>query len=905
MALNIGTRIGSYEIVSAVGAGGMGEVYRARDPKLNRDVAIKVLPDLFVSDPERVARFSREAQLLAAFNHPHIAAIYGFEEVASTKFLVLEFVDGQSLADKLAKSRTKGLPVGEVLAIARQIADALEAAHEKGIIHRDLKPANIMLTGDDHVKVLDFGLAKLQDSGAGRPGGAGGIEDVDVTNSPTLTLGATQAGVILGTAAYMAPEQAKGRAADKRSDIWAFGCVVYEMLTGHRAFEGEDISDTLANVLKSEPDWNALPSDAPANIRELLKRCLTKDRKARVADASTIRYVLDGPIGPTASAPSQKRPEARGFAIAVLAAAAIAASGTWFLTRPAPAPPPHAIRFAIVPPSSQPLTFANPEPAIAISPDGSRIAYIATNATGQAQLFVRSLDRLDATTFPGLESARNPFFSPDGRWIGFFQVEGGLKKIAVTGGPAFPLCPVIGAPRGASWGDDDRIVFATNDTGTGLLSVPAGGGEPKVLTKPDLAHEGDHTFPSVLPGARGVLFTKASVSDAGQVAVLDLKSGQSKTLIRGGSHAQYVSSGHIVYAAAGALRAVQFDLSRLDVIGDPFPIADAVLITPLGAAQFSASKNGTAVYAPGGTAAFARSLVWVDRQGHEEPIKAAPPRGYVYPRLSPDGSRIVVDIREATTGLSIWNVETGNLMPLTNGGDQYPIWTPDGHRIVFGRSTGGNFSLYSLPADGTGAADRLTHTEFSEYPETFAPDGSLVIQEARQNTNRDLLRLRLDAKSDKNALETLIDTAGTDSNATVSPDGHWMAYQTNFAGHDDIYVQSFPDPKQGRKLLSTAGGTRPLWSRTGKEIFYIDPTGGFISVAVLQTAQGFAFGKPQKLFDAHWLYTTTPGRPYDSIDGQRFVMVKDTGTTDPNATPASLVVVTNWLEELKAKSGKP
>jgi serine/threonine-protein kinase len=575
MALSIGSRLGPYEIQSAIGAGGMGEVFRARDTKLQRDVAIKVLPDLFATDPERLARFRREAQLLAALNHPHIAAIYGFEDSGDTHALVLELVEGPTLADRIARGP---VPIDEALPIAKQIADALEAAHEQGIVHRDLKPANIKLRPDGTVKVLDFGLAKAMEPAA--------ASNINVTMSPTLSLQATMGGMILGTAGYMSPEQARGKPVDERADVWAFGAVLFEMLTGSPPFPGEDISHILARVTERDPDWSTLPTLPPA-VGIVLRRCLTKDPRQRMRDIGDVRLVLEGafdtaPATMPQTPPAPRRPLWRLVAFVGVPALAVGGvllgGATWLTVRPAA---PQPVRFAIVPPSTQPLTLQGFQRDIAITPDGRHIVYrVGPAGTQGSQLVVRSLDQLDACVLPGISSIRSPFISPDGHWIGFFEGEAGgeLKKVSILGGPPIALCHFSGNPLEASWGPDGTVIFADSDRSTGLLSVNADGGEPTVLTKPDFSHgELDHVMPFMLPGGRAVLFTILAVgssSGSAQVAVLDLKSGQKKVLIRGGADARYVDTGHLVYAADGTLRAVRFDLGGLEVTSDPVPVVE-------------------------------------------------------------------------------------------------------------------------------------------------------------------------------------------------------------------------------------------------------------------------------------------------------------------------------------------
>ena len=895
----------------------MGEVYRARDTKLGRDVAVKILPEAFTRDPERVARFQREAQILAALNHPHIASIYGLEEANGSQFLVLELVEGETLAEHLVRlkadttgkgaaattsvasgfSRTQGLPIDEALKIARQIADALEAAHEKGIIHRDLKPANVALTADGQVKVLDFGLAKF---GAGDAGGS----TADLAHSPTLTFAPTQVGMILGTAAYMAPEQAKGRVADKRCDVWAFGCVLFEMLTGKKAFEGEDVSDTLAAILRGEPDWNAIPKKTPAHIRTILTRCLKKDRKQRLADLSVALFLMDEPAS---GASVQARGTNRRVALMAVASLAVAAGAigvaAWQMLRGRSAEPAHIARYAIVPPAAQPLNPQGTDRDVAITPDGTHIVYRGGTA---AQLMVRAIDQLEAVPLRNTEGARQPFISPDGHWVGFFTGND-LKKVSMTGGPAVTLCPFSATPRGASWGSDDTIVFATSDPSTGLLKVSAGGGEPKVLTTPDAQHgERDHFWPTILPGGQTVLFTitaGTSGADSAQVAALDLKSGAKKILIRGGSDAQYVNTGHLVYGVEGTLRAVRFDLARLDVLGDPVPAVEQVMTTTNAAANFSVSQLGTLVYVPGAVSQGAtRSLVWVNRQGREEPIKA-PPRGYAEPRISPDGKRVALDIRDQESDIWILDLGRETLTRLTFGSaqDQTPVWTPDGRRIVFASQREGPFNIYSQASDGSDAAtaERLTKSQEAQYPWSISPDGArLVFSTIRPKTQSDIDVMAL--TGDRRA-ESLLQTNAIELNGDLSPDGRWLAYQSNESGTYQVYVRPFPNAGTGgRWQVSTSGGTRPAWARSGRELFYKDAT-GLLAVSVQTTGQTFTAGNPTKLFDARY-YAGVNFRTYDvSPDGQRFLMVKEAGSGDDKATPASMVVVEHWFEDLKQK----
>jgi eukaryotic-like serine/threonine-protein kinase len=907
--LEPGFALGPYRIERLIGVGGMGEVYRARDTKLGRAVALKILPDAFASDPDRLARFQREAKTLASLNHPNIGGIHGLEEADGVKALVLELVEGDDLSQRIALGP---LPIEEALPIAKQIADALEAAHEHGIIHRDLKPANIKVREDGTVKVLDFGLAKALDpaSGAG----------VDGMSSPARGMLVTEPNVVLGTAAYMSPEQARGRPVDKRADLWAFGAVLYEILTGRRAFEGEHVSDTLAHVLMTDPDWSALPASTPVPIRRLLRRCLEKDRKRRLDSAAGARLEIEEALtAPSAAdgAAAQHGPAPRRRTVAIasvvfVAGVVVTALSTWALMRPAPAKL-QPVRFAIVLSAAQPMRGFNRD--LAVSPDGTHLVY-ASGAPGDGRLMVRAIDQLDFVPLGGITGASGPFFSPDGRWIGFFSgtIGGELRKVSITGGPPVSLGRTQGGSGGASWGLDDTIVFAMlpSAPNAGLLRVPASGGEPTVLTTPDAAHgEQQHLFPSVLPGGRAVLFTITSRGpiENAQVAVLDLTTGQRKTLIRGGSQAEYVDpstgsgqGGYLVYAVAGALRAVRFDPVKLEVLSDPVPVVESVRMLPNGTAEFSVSRQGTLVYVPGGVAATARSLVWVDRQGHEESI-AAPPRAYDMPRLSPDGTRVAVSISDQDLDIWIWDLARHTLTRLTDapGRDWYPVWTPDGRRIVFSSERAGGVAWQA--ADNTGTAERLTTSPpYMQGPASISPDGTLlIVNESLPKTGWDLRVLRLEGQAGgSRPTEPLVQTTAAEMHGELSPDGHWLAYQSDESGQNQIWVRPFPNVDGGHWQISTSGGITPVWARNGKELFYLDGNNAVTSVPI-QTVPTFSAGTPTKLFDGR--YVGSPfWRTYDvSPDGERFLMIKDNTTGDQTSTPASMVVVLNWFEELKQR----
>jgi serine/threonine-protein kinase len=894
MALNIGSRFGSYEILQSIGAGGMGEVYKARDTKLGRDVAVKVLPDVFAGDSERLSRFQREAQVLAALNHPHIAQIYGLEDSAATntRCIVMELVEGEGLDQRLDRGP---LPVEEAIRIGHDIAGALEAAHDRGIIHRDLKPANVMVTPDGHVKVLDFGLAKA----------IGEAGEVIVSNSPTLSMAATQQGLILGTAAYMSPEQARGKPVDKRADVWSFGCVLYEMLTGKRVFDGSDTSEILAGVIKSEPAWADLPESVPPALRIFLRRCLEKDLRRRVHDIGDVRLALEGafdvpaPVAAAVVVPVRRAPRWRIAALLVgLSAAAALAAGfaVWSHFRREPE---SIVRFVASPLSTNALGANATDPDLAISPDGSHVVYQTGPSAETSGFYVRSLDSLEPQQLRGLIGPRSPAISPDGNWIAY--LEGlTLKKVALNGGPAVTITNGFkGAPRGLSWVGND-IVFATSDPATGLLRVSAGGGDPQVLTKPEPDKgELDHFFPQILPGGKGVLYTiipRDGQAENFQIAVLDLATGKRSVLIRGGTSPHYAVSGHIVYAAVGTLRAIAFNPETLQVHGNPVPVVEHVLTKSSGAADFDLAQNGALAYITGsGIGGNDRTLVWVDRQGHEE-LTGAPQRAFAYPRISPDGNRVALDIRDQENDTWIWDFTRRTLLRLTfdPGINRGVAWSPDGKRVAFSAQRDGSENLYWQNADGTGTAERLTTESGVQFPVSFSPDGSYLLFNQPDAPPYDLGMVSMKGE---HKTRMILNTPFNELNGEISPDGRWLAYESNESGSVEIYVRPFPDINTGRWQVSTGGGTRPLWARNGRELFYL--TGNKMMAVPVLAGSAFMAGAPQMLFQTN-LLSPFAGRSYDvSPDGRRFLIIKDARATDASAAPSQLVVVLNWMQELR------
>jgi eukaryotic-like serine/threonine-protein kinase len=937
MPLVIGDSLGPYQILAPLGAGGMGEVYRARDTRLNRDVALKLLPEIFASDPERLHRFQREAQVLASLNHPNIAAIYGLEgEVglgrreglaAAQCAIVMELIEGPTLAEV----EPRRIPLDEALPIATQLARALEAAHEKGVIHRDLKPANIKLTPDGTVKVLDFGLAKMlePETGGTRRDVAQGFSAAVATHSPTITTPAmTQLGVILGTAAYMSPEQAKGKAADKRSDLWAFGCVLFEMLTGKRAFEGEDVSDTLALVLRGEPDWTALPSEIPQSLSTLIKRCLKKDSRQRVGDIAAALFVLEQPLLPsdvarpaTSSSRSSWKPLAWGVAVAA-AAAALTSLGWWSL-RSVP-PRPIVARFSISLPEDQRLVSTNVG-VLAISPDGTKMAYLANRS-----LYLRNLTSLEAKaiSISGVETVANPVFSPDGESIAFYSPRAQvLRKVSVTGGAAVTLCEAV-PPNGISWGASG-IVFGQRDKG--IMRVSPSGGKPEVLAAVQPPEQA--AAPEILPDSDSLLFTVASGSIAGRdfwdtarIVVQSLKTGERRTLIEGGSDAHYLQTGHVLYFIEGVMFARPFDVRRLQVTGGQIPVVEGikrgagnVTVATAGflfpAAQFGVSANGSLVYVPGPAAlsSLQQELVMADRTGASTKLKAAP-GPYQHPRVSPDGKRIAFETNDGKDA-NVWILDVaGGSSPrrLTfEGKNRFPIWSRDGQWVAFQSDREGDLGIFRQRVEGTqGTVERLTTApaETSHAPESWSPTSDLLTYSITKGREASLGVLSLNDR--KTTALSGIEKTTTWPNATFSPDGRWLAYSSRPLGQtrNTIYVEPFP--QTGVKFqVTTADGHFPAWSPDGRELFFLDPSRpangrvGLVAVKI-NARPDLAVGDVVQIPRA--FYVTAPGigrtRTYDVMPDGRFLGIIEEGLSPAGtAAGAQIQVVLNWLEELKQR----
>ena len=920
MALTPGTRFGPYEITAQIGAGGMGEVYRAIDTNLKRAVAMKVLPVSVAGDSERLARFQREAELLAALNHPNIASIYGLEKSGPATALVMELVEGPTLAEVIARG---AIPIADALPLARQIADALDAAHGQGIIHRDLKPANIKVRADGTVKVLDFGLAKtLAPDGASATAG-------NFTESPTITSPAmTRVGMILGTAAYMSPEQAKGRVVDKRSDVWAFGVVLYEMLTGQRPFKGDDVADTLASVLTRQPDWTMLPAAIPPLLLRLIRRCLEKDRTRRLADMADARLDIEDALsGSDMGAPAGRSiPRTRerlAWAASLLLVGLTAAAVATWASRPTFVPV-ETIRtiLSVAPtggtPGANPLEQrtggARPtRTAVALSPDGKTLVFSAIWG-GTEQLYARRMDQLSATPISGTSGGSVPFFSPDGQSVGF-AAGGELRKVPLSGGPPVALCKAA-ALFGASWGDDGTIVFATQRNG-GLWRVPSTGGTPEALTSVQPG-EYSHRLPHVLPGGRAVIFTVLkgpNLWNDAQIVVRSLQTGTETILVTGGADGRYVSTGHLIYVRLGTLMAVPFDPVRLGVTGGATGVIDGVMqaadqyasyMANTGAGQFTVSDTGALVYLTGGTVAAPQlSLAWVDRHGTIQTLPA-PPRPYFAPYLSPDGQHVAISTAD-TRQVWSYDVLRGVLSPVAGDGQgdhTYGIFAPGGKRIVF-RAGAGEGNLYWKAADGSGAAEPLTTDARSPTPASWLRDGTtLAYVDEGDNAGKNAFQFDIWVLSigDRKP-RAVIHTAANEMTPAFSPDGKWLAYVSNESGRHEVYVQPYPGPGE-RHLISTRGGEQPAWNPNGPELFYVQggvysPGGPTTLMSVrIATTPAFRAGTPEPVFENAYLGTGW-GRSYDvAPDGRRFLLTfrKE---PPPALPPAQMVLVQHWFEDLR------
>jgi len=889
----IGKTLSHYKVLEKIGQGGMGEVYRAEDTNLSREVAIKVLPEQFTKDPQRLARFEREAKLLASLNHPNIAAIHSFEHADGIHFLVLELVPGETLQERVAKGP---LPVEEALEVCRQIAEGVEAAHEKGVIHRDLKPANVKVTPEGKVKILDFGLAKAFE---------GEIPAADISQSPTLTEEMTRAGVIMGTAAYMSPEQAKGKEVNKQADIFSFGAILYELLTGKRAFQGETITETLAKILEGEPDWKAVPESVPSRIQELMEDCLEKAPDNRLRDIGNagiqIKRALKDPVSPievaSAVQPGQQR---WTLGVALVLGAVVAGLAVWLLIQPSS--PEQALNRFVVRPSPPAVLASSGSKEVAISPDGRQLVYMGDSEGGR-QLYLRSLDDFVDRPIPGTANpVSTVFFSPDGKSIGFFA-EGKLKKTSLAGGSPITLCDAPQGPRSGDW-FEGTIVFATTlESGQGLYRVSANGGEPEMLAIPNL-DEGVQAYvdPDFLPDGKDLLFT-IQFSTGNQTALLSLETGEQKVVLENAREARYLSTGHLVYEQSGTgnLMAVPFDLAALEVTGESVPVVQGVRLTPGGFVDYSISDNGTLVYVPDlGASQYRYSLVWVDRSGTET-LVTQEKREYASPRISPDGKRVLFSMRQTggSSGLVIYDLEQDSFSRLvveaTAAGSA--MWTPDGKWITFRAVMDGPLKIYRQLTDRSAPPEPLATPldEVNKMPTSWSPDGRVLILNGQtQNNNAwDIFILN---REENEELQPFITTSGHECCARFSPDGQWLAYVSDERGRNEVYIRPYPGP--GDKFLVSEereGGGEPVWSPDGTELFY--RSGRRMMVVSVQTKPSFRAGRPGVLFEGSHRATNRPlGFQYYDIspDGERFLMIKQEQTAG-----GQINVVQNWFEELK------
>ncbi|HXI02647.1 MAG TPA: protein kinase [Candidatus Saccharimonadales bacterium] len=891
MALSPGTRLGPYEVTAPLGAGGMGEVYRATDAKLGREVAIKILPEEFARQPDRLARFEREAKVLASLNHPNIASIYGLEESEGLRCLILELVEGKTLAEQIDAGP---LPVEKAMTFALQMAEALEAAHEKGIVHRDLKPANVKVTPEGTVKVLDFGLAKAfaADSAPG----------TDTSMSPTLTVAATQAGVIIGTAAYMSPEQAAGQAADQRSDIWSFGVVLVEMLTGRRTFGGETVSHVLASVLKDDPEWDRIPPELPPRLVELLRACLRKKPRRRLQAMGDARVLLEEYLGNPASfepavaaevpatARASRRMQIVPWAIAALLAIGLAGAlwGPW-----GRAPVEERVERLSISGGKGETLFRGYGSSVVVSPDGSTVAYVMNHGGGR-QLYLRPLDLWEPRVLvPDDQSSYHPFFSPDGQWVGFVtRTE--LKKVPVRGGTPITLC-TIDRGRGASWGADGTIVFAPSPN-SGLMRVPASGGEPQPLTVLDEGKkERSHRWPQILPGGEAVLFTSIAQEGNFDQASLELfifKTKERRVLHKGGSYGRYVASGHVVYESQGTLFAFPFDLDSLEATGSPAPVLEGVASNRNeGGAQFDVSADGTLVYAVGGSAETGTKVVWVDSSG-----KAAPLwddlQDYGSPALSPDGTRLAIEVhKEGDSDIWVYDLARGVPMRLTfdKGGDSTPVWSSDGKWIYYSLQNEDGSGIYRRPADGSGKPEQVLARDKPPGIDSVSRDGKFLVF----TDSSDLWLLPLGGGEP----QPFQATPATEVQAAISPDGRWVTYNSNESGQFEIYVR--PASGEGGKWqISTGGGGYPRWSSDGRTLYFRSFTGSMMQAPVESAGGEFRVGRAEEMFGGPFDFRADGVRRYD-VDpgGKRFVMLQtQVGSAEEQE---QIRVVLHWFDDLR------
>ena len=863
-------------------------------------MAIKVLPAEFAQDEERLRRFQREAKLLASLNHANIATLHGLEKSGDMQFLVMELVEGETLAELIARGP---IPIDEALALFKGIADGLEAAHGKGVIHRDLKPANVKISPDGTVTILDFGIAKAL---------VGEDElsvDASQSQSPTLAR-STALGTIMGTASYMSPEQARGKLVDKRADVWAFGCCLYEALVGRKVFEEDTVTDTLAAIIKNEPDWTRLPSEVPFRVREVLELCLEKNARKRLRDVGDARIQFDRTDpdpGVSVEADSTSGRPLKSIAIAALAAL-VGGFLVFGLTQPAP---PAVTRFTVPIPPLRDLRLVGGRAVL--SPDGRTLVYVGEREGGRAHLFARPMQEFEPKPIDGTEGASQPFFSPDGQWVAFFA-RGELKKVRLSGGPPTSIAAgALGSSAqarvfqgGGSWASDGHIFYSEGLLSVGLLRVEASGGIPEQLTSVDGdAGELAHLWPETLLDGRAVLYTASVDASRNNIGVHSLETGERWVLIEDAVAARYIDTGHILFARGGVLLAIPFDVDRLEVTGEAFPVVDNLatdVYGPLSKPQFAVAENGTLAYVSDSPGVRRSTLMWVDRQGEATPITDVE-QDYLVPRLSPDGRRLALTLVGEETGRrDIWILELSRqtLTRFTFGpGDSTdPVWAPDGSSIAFSSGSKGAFALLMKPATGTGDPVVLAARERAFlFPRSFSPDGRRLLFDylgVREDRARDIDVLKLDAGEP--ATETLLGTPFRELEPSVSSDGRWFAYVSDESGRWEVYVRPFSGPEPDRKWqVSTEGGTEPAWARSGRELFYRNGD-KMMSVGVSAGVE-LDPEAPVMLFEERFELDpfAQDSRNYDvTSDGQRFVMIRREENEE-----SQLHIVLNWFQELR------
>ena len=906
MHLSPGEKLGPYEILAPIGAGGMGEVYRARDTRLERTVAIKVLNSALVATAEAKARFEREAKLISQLQHPHICVLHDIGSEDGTDFLVMELLEGEPLSEKIKRGP---LATDELLKIAVQIAEALEKAHRAGIIHRDLKPGNVMLTKSG-AKLLDFGLAKPATSNGASSGdnSASIFAAARTVTSPASPV--STVGTIIGTVRYMSPEQIQGLEADPRSDIFAFGLLLYEMTTGKHAFEGKTQSSVVGQILAVEPaPISSLQPMAPPALSRLVSTCLAKDPNERFQTIHDVKLRLveinEAPALSTVTSPARNRERIAWVIAAALGLAALAAA-IGYVER---APMPGRLLRLNADLGADVVLYTDYGANVVTSPDGTRIVFAAFGADKVRRLYVRSLDQPQAAVLSGTEGARDPFFSPNGQWIAFFTGNK-LKKVSVQGGAAVSICDVS-SDRGGSWGDDDSIVFAAGNR-EGLSKVSSEGGQPQPLTTLNhQAGEVTHRWPQVLPGSKDVIFTDHTSGgqfDDAVIAAYSAASGKVKSLLRGGMYARYLPSGHLVYVHNGTLFAVPFDTRKLEVTGQPAPVLEDVSSNPShGAAQFSFSDSGTFVYVTGSALSADVSIYWMDAAGKFTPLREMP-GDYGDLAISPNGKRLAMDITNgSSTDIWVYEWERDTLTRLTFAGDSntHPVWTPDGQRIVYTSSEKGlAHNLWWIHADGGGDAQRLAQSNYTQEPWSWSPDGKiLAFHQNNPGTGWDILTMSV-AGSEKTGWKPpepkpFINTPAGEVVPAFSPDGRWIAYMAIESTATEVYVRPFPGPG-GKWQISIGGGQFPVWSRNGKELFYRTTDSKIMEVSYTTSGDSFQADKPRLWSSGQF---TSRGNILNYAldpDGKRFAVLKT-----PNATEAAPInkagFIFNFFDELRRK----